>query len=245
MDTSPLQSYLLTQLKNAEERLPLIHADGDSENLHQYRVSLRRFRSVLGLYIQECYALEAILKPLLKSTNALREIDVFVLGVDKKKYPHLLKNLKRYKSELYHKKWNAEAVRNHLNAVHRLIGDMEVLDLSLTDKMLITTALDRYEQSLDAKSRLTPDSPEEEVHHVRIMFKKARYALEFIEAAGLDDVGKKVKKCKKILEHFGDIQDAVNQLDLLKHYCKDHKSDECKALFEERKKELKALKKAL
>ncbi|MEJ2468829.1 MAG: CHAD domain-containing protein, partial [Campylobacterales bacterium] len=76
-----------------------------------------------------------------------------------------------------------------------------------------------------------------------LRYKQVRYVLEFLDSSGLVDETKKLKKVKKLQEHFGAIQDAVNQLDWLKDFCTTHPSDECRDLYKRRKKALKRLKK--
>ncbi|MGB5964767.1 MAG: CHAD domain-containing protein [Sulfurimonadaceae bacterium] len=83
------------------------------------------------------------------------------------------------------------------------------------------------------------------MHKIRIRCKQARYSLEFIEASDLKSVAKEIKNCKKILNHFGAIQDAANQLDLLKHFCKTYATYECLTLHKGRKHAFKSLKNRL
>ncbi|MBU1642269.1 CHAD domain-containing protein [bacterium] len=240
-----LPAYLLNRLQNAESLLPKIHCSSDPENLHHYRVSLRRARSLMKVYLKESRDFEEALKSLLKSTNELREMDVLVLGIDSVRYPLLLSDLAQYRNDLYQKQWNGEIVHSHQNTLHRLIAELDTLQYVLSDEALVEIGLNQYEKAIASKKELNRKSSAKKIHKVRIRCKLARYTLEFIDDSGLQEVGKQIKKCKKILNHFGKIQDTANQLALLKDFCKSHSSSECEALYKERKKAFKKLKESL
>lgn len=245
METSPLHMYLFMQIERAEKLLSKIHSNSDPEYLHKYRVALRRARSILKVYLKNDDALADMLKPLLKSTNLLREIDVFVMGVDEVKYPLLLADLKKYRTDLYLKHWSADTVRADINALARMFEELHRFECFVEETMLVAIGLERYKEALALKKKLSHKSSTKKIHKVRIRCKQARYALEFIEASGLKEVGKQITKCKEIMKHFGDIQDAANQLDLLKSFCRAHMSDECERLYAERKKAFQGLKRRL
>ncbi len=245
MKSTLLPTYLLKHLQNAESLLPQIHSGSDPENLHHYRVSLRRARSLIKVYLKKSHDFEEALKPLLKSTNKLREIDVLVMGIDGVRYPQLLSDLKQYRNALYQQQWDSETLQTHQNTLHRLIAELNMLQYVLSDKVLVDIALMHYEEAIALKKELSRKSSAKKIHKVRIRCKLARYTLEFIEESSLKEVGKKIKKCKKILNHFGKIQDTANQLALLKDFCKNHASTECRLLYKERKKAFKKLKESL
>jgi len=56
-----------------------IKADYDTEFLHDYRVSLRKVRSVLSLFKGENIALKQAFSDIMKGTNQLRDLDVYLL----------------------------------------------------------------------------------------------------------------------------------------------------------------------
>lgn len=146
-----LHTYLLTKLTNAESLLPKIDSGSDSENLHHYRVSLRRARSVIKVYLKQSDHFEEALKSLLKSTNALREIDVLVMGIDGVRFPLLLSDLKQYRNGLYHKHWDAETVRVQEKTLHRLIAELDTLQYSLSDNALVEIGLKQYKEAIALK----------------------------------------------------------------------------------------------
>lgn len=243
METKLLYNYLLVELKKAKVLLAQIHSDSYPENLHQYRITLRRVQSLVSTYIKERSAFEERLKPLLKSTNILREIDVFVMGVDAVRYPLLLSDLRRYRASLYRKHWGSDIIRIQGAILEQLIDALDTLACSLSNMQLVKRGVERYDKALSLKKELGRKSSAKKIHKVRISCKQARYALEFIEASRLHRVDKQIRRCKKILRRFGDIQDTANQLEMLKEFCKTTPSDGCDALYKERKKAFKTLKK--
>lgn len=238
MNTSPLHDYLSEQLKSAESRLPHIHVDGDTEALHQYRVALRRSRSVIRLYCGKGHAMEAIIKPLLRSTNALREIDVFIQGVDPNDYPKVFSALHDERNALYERQWCADTVRTHLNTLHRLREDLKSSSLAFAPATLVATAHSALNAASGARKALKRQSAPAKIHKTRIRYKEARYAMEFLHQSHLDTVVDEIKKCKRILNRYGAIQDAWNQLEFLKAFCNHHRTKECRRLLQARKNEL-------
>ncbi|PLA73764.1 hypothetical protein CYQ88_09530 [Hydrogenovibrio sp. SC-1] len=240
-----LFSYLLKLLQNAESLLPQIHSGSDVEHLHKYRVSLRRAHSLIKIYLKAHRDFNAPLKSLLKSTNELREIDVLMMSIDAEEYPSLLSDLVQYRNNLYQERWHIEIVDKHKNELHQSITQLNQLQYDLSNEALIKIALNQFQNAIALKKQLSHKSSAKKIHQVRIDCKLARYTLDFIHDKGLHDVNKQIKKCKKILNHFGDIQDTANQLALLKDFCESHSSSECKALYNSRKKTFKKLKETL
>jgi CHAD domain-containing protein len=246
METRPLHLYLEVQLRHALGLLPAIGPEEDIERLHRYRVALRRCRSLLRTYAPHADAFDAVLGRLLKSTNPLREIDVLVAGIDEERYGKLSRKLERYRTKLYGRRWNAETLRMHLNALHRLLDELDGLDIDTDDPAELTeTAMQRYAEAKAAAASLHRHSDPETVHDVRLHYKAARYALEFLDRSGLAKTKKKIAKSKKVLARYGAIQDASDQLAFLKRFCRRHPSKGCKKLSRERKKALKQLKRRL
>lgn len=242
MQENPLKSYLMQQLTAAKQQLLTIGPDADIEALHRFRVALRRFRTVLDSYTKEMYAPDAIAKSMLKVTNALRESDVFLAAMDKKKYPKLFAAITQYRLKLYKRHWTKQTVKRFDHTLDALLQDVSAFKLEMGDKKLVKTAEKLFKEAEQAEEALTDKTPEAQVHEVRLMYKQARYALEFLHEAGLADESKRIKRVKKTLEHFGDIQDATNQLDWLESFCEKHPSDECSRLSSEKKKALQDLK---
>lgn len=234
--------YLIQQLTAAKQQLSTIGPEADIEALHRFRVALRRFRTVLDSYTKEMYAPDAITKSMLKVTNALRESDVFLATTDEKQYPKLYAAIVQYRTKLYKKHWTKQTRIRFDHTLDALVQDVSAFKMDLGDKRLVNMAEKLYKEAKKAEEALTDKTLEAQVHEVRLMHKQVRYTLEFLHDAGLANESSRIKRLKKALEHFGNIQDAANQLDWLESFCKKHPNDECSPMIRERKKALKDLK---
>ncbi len=244
MHSEPLKTYLIEQLTTAKKQIRSISPEADSEYLHRFRVALRRFRSVQGAYTEHMYAPDAVAKSLIKVTNLLRETDVFLASIDADVYPNLYQAVAKYRTKQYQKIWNESLILRTESSLDKLVHDLSEMKLTMSKKRMIKTGEALYRKAEKKHRELTQDSPESAIHKVRLAYKQARYVLEFLNATGLIDAQKRIKKVKKALDHFGAIQDAANQLEWLHRFCSKHPSKECSALYDERKKALKQLKKA-
>lgn len=197
MKTPLLSTYLLKLLQNAESLLPQIHSGSDVEHLHQYRVSLRRAHSLIKIYLKAHRDFSASIKPLLKSTNALREIDVLMMSINAEQYPSLLSNLVRYRNNLFQEQWHSEMVHQHQKTLRQSIDQLDKLQYDLSNDTLTEIGLNQYQKAIASKKRLSHQSSAKKIHQVRIGCKLARYTLEFIHNSKLLDVSKQIKKCKK------------------------------------------------
>ncbi|MCV5388315.1 CHAD domain-containing protein, partial [Escherichia coli] len=89
--------FFLTEFDYARSLEQGVIDDLDPEYTHQYRVTLRRIRSLCLLLRElippfEQRILKPHLKIMMKKTNKLRDLDVFILG--KKQYIEMLPNHK-------------------------------------------------------------------------------------------------------------------------------------------------------
>jgi len=240
---SILKSYLVGQLTEALRQLQTIGPDTDIETLHKFRVALRRFRSIVSAFSKQHSAPVSVVKSMLKLTNPLRETDVFLESVDPHSYPDLHSALTRYRATQYNQIWKPDTAEQFERALESLISDLSKHELDPGNKKLLRVGKHLYEAAVKSHKKLTKDSEEELIHDTRLRYKRARYVLEFLDEAGILKTKKKIKKAKHAQEHFGAIQDAANQLAWLHGFCSEHPSVECSALYDERKKALKALKK--
>lgn len=237
-----LKTYLVRQLLSAKAALLDVEKEEEIEALHRFRVALRRYRSVLAAYEEELYALQAVAKVMLKHTNALREIDIFLDTLDTDKYPNLAAAIRKHRRKLYKAEWDAETVSRFSGMLNTLMSDTLEMRFSYDDTMLILRGDELCSRAEAFHDRLHKNIDEEAIHATRIMYKQARYVLEFLAETSLADERKRIKRIKKTLEKFGDIQDAANQLQWLKRFCRNNPSDECRALYRQRRKKLLKLK---
>ena len=241
MQTDVLIKYLIYQLYRARLKLAGVSTTADPEDLHQFRVALRRSRSLLKLYLPKSDAIHDVIKTMFKPTNILRELDVLLLSLEKSDYPKLYERLQAYRDRQYKLITTDIYIEHNTNILEKLIDELLSINTVHTDKTLIQKALKYYKKTNTAYKALAPDTPPKKLHELRIQFKTARYALELLKENGLSRNDKKIDYAEQKQDELGAIQDAHSQLVLLKTFCKTCNLDECRRLYKARKKEYKAL----
>lgn len=237
--TSPAAPFLLESLRDglrvARQYEQGTRDDVDTECLHQYRVHLRRVRSLAGLgrwweVVPEWDRLKNLLRELQQRTNELRDLDVLLL------------ELPNYRATLPWGEgvrldgWEASLVRRREaqwrqvkawldseehRAVHgeidKLFDDLARYGEPWTVAELTTSAFDRSARGLKKALKVVrADSPDEHLHEVRIRTKRLRYVLD-----GLGFLGPKatIKVLTTVLkqsqEGLGQFQDRSILLERL------------------------------
>ena len=220
-------------LQNLAQRMEksrklLLKNEGDrAEALHQFRVSLRKARSILSLFkplfLPHWYQLHTRnLSLLMAQTNAKRDIDVLL-----EKLPHyqsllpkkLRKGVAPLRTLLYQKREEQGAWIVSLAHSELLKYEISTLarphfsSASGVQPIVITamqTVRRRIERIIAKGKKLHRHSGERAYHKLRIQFKKIRYFIEamkpLIEREKYKKVLKIIKKMQVILGDFHDYQ---------------------------------------
>jgi CHAD domain-containing protein len=244
MEQHYLRTYLLYHLHIAIDNVLLVGVDADTEHLHKLRTSLRRIRSLIALFAPDYYAFSDSLKLLFKQTNTLRELDVFLAGLDAARYPGLAKKITTYREKCFATLWKKKRARHFDATLRFLYGEIANLQIHEDAQVFIALTHRYYADTFKALEQLEKTHTNKKMHTLRIAFKNLRYALEFLHDQGLENHTEHIRRCKVVQDHLGLIQDASNQLDWLETYCDRHPSKECKALIAERISARKKLKKS-
>ncbi len=229
-----------TFLNVARQNESGIVADLDTEFLHDYRVSLRRVRSVLslfkGVYSEAQTAqLKQEFSELMSPTGRLRDLDVYLLEkqsffniVPATLHAGLDEMFNRFQAERKRtlarltRQFRSAAYEEQMRRLTDLFSDVSHLepgpnaDLGAFEyaRSLIWK---RYRKVCKLARGITPETPDEAVHDLRIHCKKLRYLMEFF--APLFDRGtfkKIIKPLKRLQDNLGLFSDcAVQQLALL------------------------------
>ena len=215
-------------------------ADIDTEFLHDYRVALRRIRSVLSLFKgvfpeDRTAEFKQTFSELMAPTGRMRDLDVYLLEKDKyfnlipnnihpgleamfaefekERARELLRLSRRFKSAAYNRTM-ADLRRQFDGSVpleHGLNADRAAFDYACT---LIWK---RYRKVCKLARSISDDTPDEAVHDLRIDCKKLRYLMEFFaplfEARDFKTILKPLKKLQDNLGLFNDY--SVQQETLL------------------------------
>ncbi len=245
MKTSPLTRYLTFQVSMALKHIVKIHKASDIEQLHKFRVAIRRSRSLLKFYMKKHYAIADVLKVIVQQTNTLRELDVLLLEIDSKRYAKLTHKVTAYRDEQFNLLWHDGFVKNSIQTLNQLYDDILELNVEYSESKLISKSINHYHKTMQNFYNIPHDSSDELFHELRIEFKIARYTLEFLSETALEDEEHKTQQCKQIQDHLGLIQDRSNQYEWIQQFCNgnDEIKQECKSLLKQYKKELKQLKK--
>ncbi len=241
MQTDTLLTYLIERLNSALALLPKLAVTDDPEDLHRYRVALRRSRSLLSLYEPDFCAIEAILKTLFKPTNTLRELDVLLLSIERLDYPELYRELDDYRNTRYGEILTTGYITRSRSVLEQLIEELKGMETHNNDRKLVKKARKHAEHTDKAYNEITSETRPKTLHAIRIAYKTVRYSLEFLKESGLDYRKKSLKEAKQRQEELGTIQDAANQLSILRKFCDASALDECKHLYKVRKRAYKEL----
>ena len=229
---------------------------GEEEDLHQFRVNIRRIRSLLysfrEIFSEEIYQkLNSSLKPIAQKTNLKRDIDVFLVSLEKEKefyrdFYEYLKNEQIYQKieiELFIK---SDKFKNILFDLETFLKDSSNFYINAHAYLPAKTFAKNSFKKLHKKIEkglidLTPSKSIEEYHKIRIKIKKLRYLLETFSYFLKE---KRIKQTLKTLqESFGDLNDAHKQIILLRDYLQKYPDDiTAQKLFEKLKFELQVIK---
>jgi len=225
------------------QNLPGVREDTDSEFLHDFRVSVRRARSLLGqtkgvLDKETTADLTTRLKDMGAITGNLRDLDVYLLK--KAEYTAMVADVLKpgvaqLFSALARKRRYAKDRMLKRMAADEFTSDMAVLEAFVrSDPMPESKAPDggrpigelartvihkRYRRIVKKGRKITAATPDEELHRLRIDCKKLRYLLEFFTSLFPKDQMKiLIKQLKQLQENLGDFNDLSVQQEFLVDY---------------------------
>lgn len=217
-----------------------IIADLDTEFLHDYRIALRKIRSVLSLFRgvfdhEQTVELKARFSVLMAPTGRLRDLDVYLL--DQQRFFDLVPETMRGGLEamfalLAKRRTEAQsALAQHLGskaygkeikALTKLFSKRKKLmpgpNASRASYDFACELIwKRYRKIGHIAAGITTQTPDAEIHELRIECKKLRYLMEFFSPVfPQDDLRRVLKPLKKLQDSLGLFNDmAVQQVRLL------------------------------
>ncbi|MGE0050259.1 MAG: CHAD domain-containing protein [Arcobacter sp.] len=241
---SILNNYLLLTIKNSIKLLKkLDKKEQNIEDLHNFRLNIRKIRSLLNLFFKDKKSINLKLKKIFLKTNSLREFDIFIKTLSKDKYPNLHKKIILERKKYLKKYWNKKSTKKYLKKLKRIKNKISKIKYSYSNQELIKITHNHFEESIDLAKKIDAKYSNKKLHKIRIHFKKSRYSLEFLENCHISNEKNKIKICKKVQNNFGEIQDIRNQIGYLKKSkIKKCSKKECKKLLKNKKDELNKLK---
>ncbi|WP_181023786.1 CHAD domain-containing protein [Nitrosomonas ureae] len=254
MQTEPaVRAMAVAMLDQARLHVGGVIADTDTEFLHQFRVNIRKLRSLISLLKKALPAtMIDALRPRLSSiaskTNKLRDLDVFLLAQDN--YRAMLpENFGSGLTELYslikkQRKQEKNKVAGYLSS-DNYRADLAICTAELSQHSAYQTPmastpvlqvvkkllLKRYHKMLAMSAAIDSQSADEKIHELRIEFKKLRYLIEFFaDLLPKRRTGKIAGKIKKIQTILGNYNDYCIQIEFLSSYVDDTRIEMSKAL---------------
>jgi CHAD domain-containing protein len=230
---------LLGAVRRAE---PGVRADPDPEALHAVRVAVRRGRSLLGqldgvLRPDEARPLAKGLRWLVQSTNALRDLDVYLHHLpdyramlpegkraELEPVEAYLQRRRKFEGRVLAGLFDGERFRSLLTVWEAVAGgareDRPRADAAAPDAMrpIRDVAAERiavvWRRVIEGGRGIDDASSAEALHRLRIRCKKLRYLLEFF--SGVLDAGelaKPIKALKQLQDNLG----RFNELEFQQH----------------------------
>jgi CHAD domain-containing protein len=210
-----------------------MRADLDTEFLHDYRVSLRRTRSLLG-QIKNVFPSDAVthfrteFRWLAQATGAKRDLDVLVLSLRRMSQSlpagdlaALLAFLSRkqlHEQRLLEQVLESDRYRTLLAGWRDFLQDPPpgVPEPENAARLLMEVASRRisrlYRRLVDQAMAVHEETPADAIHQVRIQAKKLRYMIDAMRSLhSQDDLVRIIDSLKKVQRVLGDFNDAQVQ----------------------------------
>ncbi|WEF24796.1 CHAD domain-containing protein [Paracoccus sp. S3-43] len=216
-----------------------IIADLDTEFLHDYRVALRKIRSVLSLFKGvydpgQTAELKARFSALMAPTGPLRDLDVYLLAqqdfcdlVPERMHDGLDRVFARLRDRREEEQarlaahLRSKGYQKDIKALSKLFSKRrKLLPGPNASRASFDLACEliwkRYRRIRRIAADMTADTPDEEVHRLRIECKKLRYLMEFFGPVfPQDDFQNVLKRLKELQDSLGLFNDyAVQQIRL-------------------------------
>ncbi|MBU1234314.1 MAG: CHAD domain-containing protein [Proteobacteria bacterium] len=222
--------------------IPGIIQDWDSEFLHDFRVALRRSRSLLSslkkmMPMNECADMLAGLKAIGTASGPVRDLDVYLLEQEAyqallpeslhqglkeffaslaaardKEFVQLTQALQSPEYEKFMSQW-LDFIHNRLCSLTGTGGQQPCR------KAAAKLIRKRLEKILHAGEAISGECPDEELHKLRIQCKKLRYLLEFYRSLFPEKaMAACIAQLKKIQDNLGTFNDLSVQQEMLSNY---------------------------
>lgn len=220
--------------------------DGDTEYLHDFRVSLRRVRSLLSLFRnvyaeEDCRNAGREVADIMKQTNRLRDLDVYLLDRGRL-YAYVPESMHAGLDTLF--EMFAQERKDAFNQVCSFIKSdsyrVSMNDLQhrfdtpdgmargsaaaeATGHFASRMIIKRYRKVTKLARSITTETPDETVHALRIQCKKLRYLMEFFTPLYPPDAVKPmIKSLKGLQDGLGHFNDCSVQRASLNAFVAEH-----------------------
>ncbi len=236
-----VSAICLQLLGGMKINLPGVIQDVDSEFLHDFRIAVRRTRSLIS-QLKKVLPTEKIayfnneFKWLGLITGPVRDLDVYLLKKEEfhdmlpeQLHPGLMAFLESLK---HMRKKDLRAMQRELRSerIEKLFSDWELFLTSspgeswtgaekYCKKVAIKVINKRFQHLLKDGLQIDDTTPDQALHRLRIQGKKLRYLIEFFRSFFADNEVKIfLKQMRKLQNNLGDFNDLSVQQAMLCHY---------------------------
>lgn len=220
----------------------VIEKSEDTEYLHDYRVSMRKTRSLLSLMkilfaTSEHISIKQRLSDIMAPTNRARDLDVYLLQQSeyeallpenlreglplmfddfRKQHSAAYKSLKtRLTGDVYQKE--IESCKSWIE--QQKLDDLSEIASSPVVQVINKLAQKKYRKIIRTGIVISPLSPDDDVHELRLECKKFRYLLSFFGSIYPEhDLKRLIKKLKRMQNTLGLFNDYSVQQGALHEY---------------------------
>jgi len=236
------QKIFMHLLQGMQRNVPGVIEDIDTEFLHDFRVALRRTRSLLGsmkkvMLPADIAHFQQGFKKIGTFTGPVRDLDVYLLG--KNAYQSMLPGgLQEGLAVFFHglARQRARELQRLRKALHSsYFQDFMTQWQEYVDNTLLPSALaagqepckevaikaikKRLRSILRSGELIGPQSPDTELHSLRIQAKKLRYLLEFYRSLfPVTEMDILLKSLKRLQDNLGSFNDLSVQQKMLGQY---------------------------
>jgi CHAD domain-containing protein len=243
------QTLINALLKISRQNEKGIMADYDTEFLHDYRVSLRKVRSVLSLFKgvyrpEDTDRLKQDFASLMQKTNSLRDLDVYLLN--KKQYCELVPEDTHEGLEILFNYFAGERAKEQKRVSQIIKSKTYLKEIGRLQKLFAEGAslvagpkgdekslafacmsiLKRYDKVCKIARSIDETTEDETVHQLRINCKKLRYLIEFFAPIFPEDEIKSLIKSLKVLQdNLGNFNDYSVQQAFLRQVLSEKMGD--------------------
>jgi CHAD domain-containing protein len=212
-----VRAYLRMQLAEIERTDPLIRSGDDPDALHDFRVAVRRMRSVLKstrvLFDEDWLrALRKELRWIGGELAAARDLDVLLAQLRKQAGPEgasVVRLLETERRRAWKRVRTALSSERYVQLLDRVIAAVDAPPVRQADLSLEAVARREFKKLRRAARKLGPKASAEQVHRTRILAKHARYAAELAEPVARRRASRFVEAAKQFQDVVGSHQDAV------------------------------------
>ncbi len=231
-------TIVATFIKVARQNELGIIADLDTEFLHDYRVSLRKIRSVISLFkgvydTETTRYLKNEFSSLMQVTGRMRDLDVYLL--DRNRYFSMIPKATHEGLHLMFEAFAKERTEQHklvCKAIESKSYEKRMNNLltgfsantwtpgplakQFSYQFACETIIKKYNKVTKLAGSITGKTPDETVHKLRIQCKMLRYLMEFFTPLfDRNEVKNLIKSLKKLQDNLGRFNDySVQQQSL-------------------------------